>query len=147
METITDYMSADHRRCDDLFVAAEKAVSSGGWEAARTAYADFRSAIEHHFAMEEQTLFPTFEEVSGNTMGPTQVMRYEHEQMRALFQDMADALQQEDADGFLGNAETLLVMMQQHNRKEEQILYPMADQSLASQREGVLGQMQEVEAK
>lgn len=147
METITDYMSADHRRCDDLFVAAEKAVSSGGWEAARTAYEEFRAAIEHHFAMEEQTLFPTFEEVSGNTMGPTQVMRYEHEQMRALFQDMAEALQQQDADGFLGNAETLLVMMQQHNRKEEQILYPMADQSLASQREGVLGQMQEVEAK
>lgn len=145
METITDYMSADHRRCDDLFVAAEKAVSSGDWESARSAYQQFRSAIEHHFSMEEQALFPTFEEVSGNTMGPTQVMRYEHEQMRALFADMAESLDNQDGDGFLGNAETLLVMMQQHNRKEEQILYPMADQTLAPQREELLGRMQEVE--
>jgi iron-sulfur cluster repair protein YtfE (RIC family) len=31
--------------------------------------------------------------------------------------------------------------MQQHNLKEEQILYPMADHYLASQREAVLGRM------
>lgn len=146
METITDFMSTDHSRCDELFVSAEKAVSSGDWEAAGPAFEAFRTATEHHFAMEEGTLFPTFEEASGSTMGPTQVMRYEHEQMRALFADMAADLEARDADGFLGNAETLLVMMQQHNRKEEQILYPMADQTLGGQREELLGRMRDTEA-
>ncbi|TRZ68118.1 MAG: hemerythrin domain-containing protein, partial [Rhodocyclaceae bacterium] len=30
-------------------------------------------------------------------------------------------------------AETLLILMQQHNMKEENILYPMCDQALAAQ--------------
>jgi iron-sulfur cluster repair protein YtfE (RIC family) len=32
-----------------------------------------------------------------------------------------------------GNAETLLIMMQQHNVKEENVLYPMCDQHLTAQ--------------
>ncbi len=66
-------------------------------------------------------------------MGPTQVMRSEHEQMRELFQAMADAVTARDRDNYLGESETLLMMMQQHNLKEEQILYPMADQALAGE--------------
>ena len=36
------------------------------------------------------------------------------------------------ADEYAGNAETLLIMMQQHNMKEENILYPMCDQHLGN---------------
>jgi iron-sulfur cluster repair protein YtfE (RIC family) len=36
-----------------------------------------------------------------------------------------------DADDYAGNTETLLIMMQQHNMKEEHVLYPMCDQHLA----------------
>ena len=39
---------------------------------------------------------------------------------------MQDALDAEGKDTFLGEAETLLVFMQQHNAKEEMMLYPMA---------------------
>ncbi len=35
-------------------------------------------------------------------------------------------------DDYLGYAETLLIMMQQHNLKEENVLYPMCDQHLSS---------------
>ena len=34
---------------------------------------------------------------------------------------------------YLGVAETLLIMMQQHNMKEENVLYPMCDQHLAAE--------------
>jgi len=52
------------------------------------------------------------------------------------------ALAAKDVDTFLGAAETLLILMQQHNAKEEQIVYPLSDQLLASRQEEVLGQMQ-----
>ena len=64
------------------------------------------------------------------TGGPTQVMRHEHAQMRDLIGQMDAAMEQKNADGFGGAAETLLVMMQQHNMKEENILYPMIDQAI-----------------
>jgi iron-sulfur cluster repair protein YtfE (RIC family) len=44
---------------------------------------------------------------------------------------MEQALAKQDADAYLGLAETMLMLLRQHNMKEEQILYPMADQALA----------------
>jgi hemerythrin-like domain-containing protein len=102
--------------------------------------------MRQHFKMEEEVLFPAFEQRTGMSMGPTQVMRMEHGQMRELFQAMADAVQKQDKDEFLGQAETLLVMMQQHNMKEEQILYRMADQMLSAEMEDVLQKMRGVGA-
>ena len=145
METISEFMEADHRRCDEFFVAAEGAASQGDWDKAQNEFNEFRQAIEQHFAMEEEALFPSFEEASGNSMGPTQVMRYEHQQMRELFDEMAEAVAAKNADDFLGSAETLLILMQQHNRKEESILYPMSDQVLSGQRESLLERMRSTE--
>ncbi len=76
------------------------------------------------------------------TEGPTSMMRYEHEQMRSLFAQMSQALQAQRSDDYLGASETLLIMMQQHNAKEEQILYPMLDQMLAAQAESLMPQLE-----
>ena len=46
---------------------------------------------------------------------------------------MANAVDKKDVDDYLGFSETLLIIMQQHNVKEEQVLYPMADQVLGSE--------------
>jgi hemerythrin-like domain-containing protein len=54
----------------------------------------------------------------------------EHDQMRELFDQMNAALAAHDGNTFAGLAETLLILMQQHNVKEEQILYPMSDRAL-----------------
>ena len=75
-------------------------------------------------------------------MGPTQVMRGEHVQMRELLDAGRDALVAKDADDYSGNAETLLIMMQQHNMKEENILYPMCDQHLIDQVDEMLPRLQ-----
>ena len=72
------------------------------------------------------------------SMGPTQVMRLEHTQMRALLDDANAALNSGELDDYLGQAETLLIMMQQHNMKEENILYPMCDQHLSAELPDVL---------
>ncbi len=69
-------------------------------------------------------LFPAFEQATGMTMGPTRVMRMEHEQMRGLLSQMAMAAT--DIDALVEHGDTLLMLTQQHNMKEEGMLYPMA---------------------
>ena len=146
MSTISQVMHSDHQRCDELFATAEETVNDGDWAQASGAFKAFRDATLHHFSMEEKALFPAFESATGNTMGPTQMMRYEHEQMRALMQQMEEGLGAEEAEQYLGASETLLMMMQQHNLKEEQILYPMTEQALGGAQEQVIEQMRKVEA-
>ena len=130
MQSITETLSADHHRCDEIFTDTEALISGGNWGEGGARFEDFRDAMEHHFAMEEEVLFPDLEQRSGQSMGPTRVMRMEHAQMRELLDDMYGCIERQARDDFLGLSETLLVIMQQHNAKEEQILYRMADQVL-----------------
>ena len=142
MTTIRSFMTEDHRRCDDLFAEAEQAVSKGNLELALVAFGHFRSAMLAHFDSEEKTLFPTFEAKTGMRQGPTQVMRMEHEQLRGLMDDAINALKTADAEEYLGQADTLVIMMQQHNMKEENMLYPMCDQHLTAELPAVLERLE-----
>lgn len=143
MHEITNFMTRDHRSCDDCLVAAEQAVSDGAWDVARTGFARFREAMLAHFSAEESLLFPLFEQQTGMYRGPTQVMRGEHAQMRQLLVAAESALAESDAEDYAGYAETLLIMMQQHNVKEENVLYPMCDQHLADQLGELLPQLEQ----
>ena len=144
MTSISTFLTPDHQHCDTLFATAEAAAGEGDWQAAKEAWARFQDALQHHFNMEEAVLFPAFESRTGMTQGPTQMMRMEHVQMRDLLDQMTDAAARQDTDAFLGDCETLLIIMQQHNMKEEQMLYPMADQVLAGEADSVVGRMRAV---
>ena len=62
--------------------------------------------------------------------GQTQVMRMEHQQMRNHLARISEAVSSGDREEILEVCETMMILMQQHNVKEEGILYPMADQHL-----------------
>lgn len=141
MQTITEYLSADHRYCDELFAEAEAAAANSDLVAAQAGFTAFRQEMEHHLAKEETIMFSAFERATGSSMGPTSVMRMEHEQMRELFEEMQSALATKDTHAYAGLSETLLVLMQQHNFKEEQMLYQMADRTLGD-REDIIRQME-----
>ncbi len=133
--TINSFMAAHHKECDELFAQAEQAVSEGDWEGGLFRWQAFADELEKHCTREEQILFPEFEQATGMTGGPTQMMRMEHEQMRSLVNEINKAATARDMDQFLGLSESLMMTMQQHNMKEEQILYPMTDQSLTNAQE------------
>ena len=143
MNPIRQLLTADHRRCDDFLATAEQAVASGRPEEARAAFGQFHKAMLAHFSGEENTLFPAFEEKTGIRQGPTQVMRFEHQQMRGLLEAAENALVNGDGDGYLGQVETLVIMMQQHNMKEENVLYPMCDQHLGVEAATLTGMLTE----
>ena len=90
----------------------------------------FQAGLRQHLAMEEQLMFPAFEAVTGMTGGPTQVMRMEHEQMRGLLDQMSAAVARGDSEELLDQGDTLNILIQQHNMKEEGMLYPMAERAL-----------------
>lgn len=128
---LSDFFTQDHRDCDDLWPAVEAAAQGGDGAALQDAWVRFERKLLRHFVMEEEHLFPALEAATGmHGMGPTMVMRSEHEQMRKLLVAMADAVEQGDRQALLDLGDTLLMLIQQHNVKEEGMLYPMAEQAL-----------------
>jgi len=142
MTTIRDFMAQDHLHCDEVLAPAERLAIDQNWDAAAAAFTHFKTLVLQHFNAEETLLFPAFEERTGMHMGPTQAMRGEHVQMRQLMDAASAALVEMDGDDYAGYTETLLIMMQQHNMKEESMLYPMCDQYLSDQTSVLLPKLQ-----
>ncbi len=141
---ISHHMKGEHRECDQYFADAEKAVIDGNFDQAEELFVKFAEETLGHFAKEEEILFPTFEEVTGSTEGPTNVMRYEHEQMRDLIGRLAGAVEERDKDAYLSIAESLMILLQQHNMKEEQMLYAMCDRVIPQEKkEETVGKLKE----
>ncbi|SFZ97950.1 putative protein [hydrothermal vent metagenome] len=143
---ISQYMKDDHRECDNKFAQAEQAVADEKWEEAEVKFMAFANDTLRHFKREEEELFPAFEAQTGSSQGPTQVMRYEHEQVKGLIGKQATALEAKDKDAFLSLCESMMILLQQHNMKEEQMLYAMCDRVLPQDtKESILAKMKEVE--
>lgn len=144
METISSFLTTDHRACDEEFASMENAVASDNWDDANQKFGKFKEDLLHHFAMEEKVMFPAFEDRTGMTQGPTAMMRMEHDQMRQITDQLKADLDSKDKDHFFGVSESLMMLMQQHNMKEEQMLYAMADAHLGAESNEVVGNMKAI---
>lgn len=126
--SISQFLTDDHRGCDEQFASLETLVQKKDWAGAGAAFTTADRRLRCHLDREEQVLFPAFEQATGMRSGPTAVMRMEHEQMRGLLGPLATAVRDRDGTRCLDLVESLLLLIQQHNMKEEQVLYPMCDQ-------------------
>ena len=142
MASIKDFLTNDHRACDEIFAKMEQAAADGGLENSRKLYEEFVNATEHHFQMEERVMFPEFEQKTGMVQGPTQMMRHEHQQIRSLMKQLGEAIDNNNKEKFFGLTETIMIMLQQHNMKEEQMLYNMAQQHLSAEADRIIDMME-----
>lgn len=140
MSTIKEYLTGDHRKCDELFALMEESAAKS-LQDAKEVCAEFMTETERHFQMEERVMFVEFENKTGMTQGPTAMMRHEHNQVRNLMKQMEEARASGNKDKFFGLSETLMILMQQHNMKEEQMLYPMAQQHLSADSDRIVDMM------
>ncbi len=142
---ISKFMTKEHRDCDTFFADAEQAVANADWEKAEKDFLSFSNDTLRHFKREEDELFPAFEKQTGTTQGPTQVMKFEHEQIRGLIGNLAEALESQDKDAYFSLCESMMILLQQHNMKEEQMLYAMCDRVLSPElKESTLEKMKKV---
>jgi len=148
IDTVTEYLQADHRRLDALMEAARQAVRDGRAEDAAASFFEFRVGLTRHIKIEEGLLFPSFEAATGMSRqgGPTGVMRLEHEEILRLLGEIRELFvsPQLDAAAFEALRGALVALLQEHNGKEERVLYPMTDRMVAPVRlRELIGQMRD----
>lgn len=125
------FFTAHHRHCDALWVEVEAAADADDTKAMQQRFGEFDATVRLHLELEEQLLFPALEDATGmHNGGPTMVMRMEHTQMRGVLDQMAAAAGRGEGDAVVDLGDTLMMLIQQHNLKEEGMLYPMAERAL-----------------
>ena len=134
MTTILEFMSVDHDRLDNKIrmYGTEKLVDI---ERAENIFLFFKSELERHIIWEEDILFPVFERKTSNKdAGPTSVMRMEHIQIKDHLQKIQRKLRAKKIQDPCGEEVALFKLLESHNQKEENILYPEID-NLTSEQE------------
>ena len=129
---LADFFTQGHRDCDETWVEVENAIEANDASVIQSNWGLFNRMLRHHLKIEEEVMFPKLEAETGMTAGPTMVMRMEHDQMRGLLDQMAISQANGDFQDMLNLGDTLLMLIQQHNQKEEGMLYPLAQQALHS---------------
>lgn len=144
--TISDLLGVDHGRLTELWEEALAHVKTcelsheilytlgkEKLEGPTDGLAQFILGLRRHIRMEEELLFPFLEDRAGlpKGAGPTAVMRGEHRQIEAVLGELEKILP-------LGSCATIIetvegqpvhptVLFSNHDAKEENVLYPLAD--------------------
>ncbi len=87
------------------------------------------AAVERHYLRKENQLFPLLERYG--VTGPTQVMWAIHDDVRRLLKEFGGALDAGDLEGVSGKGAELAQTMIEMIYKEENILFPMAMETLS----------------
>ncbi|MBK7076603.1 MAG: hemerythrin domain-containing protein [Myxococcales bacterium] len=140
---VTEYLSLDHDRLDLLLLEVIKLVAARRFNEARPRLSNFAFGLRRHIHLEDEFVFPRFEQLTGMTGGPTMVMRDEHRAIEHHLAGMIDAAMRDDRDGFDSEQEAMVAVLSDHTAREEAVIYPMLDRHLpAADRETFVAELQ-----
>ena len=88
------------------------------------------AALESHANLEEELLFVSLEPHLGTQSGPLAVMRAEHDEIKGDLSRLPQLQNLDEAQDLLLH---VVAVAREHFAKEEQILYPMAEQVLGEE--------------
>ena len=120
----------DHRDYEDLLRACASVAAAAEWAAAEERLQDLVSLLKGHFLVEEEVLFPAFEDLVDVQGAPTRTLCGEHDLIRDLLERLSAAIGKRDGHQVAEIVTRLEEVMSQHHEKEEKIFLPMAQQAL-----------------
>ncbi len=127
---ITDALLGEHGVLYDLFAQLrDVAVGGGDVAAIRSVFAIVEKLLLAHARIEEELLFPRLKPHLGHS-GPLAVMLAEHRRIDAL---LKTARKEDNLASLKNLAGHLIELASSHFRKEEQVLFGMAQQYLGEE--------------
>lgn len=124
-------LAEHHRRCDRLFAAAGEAAGARDWDSLAARVAALREAVLEHFRHEEESIFPIYEEASGEE-GATEALCAQHDDMRGMLWMLATYSAQSDPQRYCAELAELRSAFDAHAADEERRMYPVFERMMAA---------------
>lgn len=139
MDTLSQAFTAHHHLLDRLFDTARTSIARGDWMLAKPEFQGFRREIETHMSVEERYLFPALAAgADTQDLALVEILRKGHKDLRSFFEEILEAILSQDAEEALALMDTVGIILAQHDKREEEELYPAVDRLLASETGPVL---------
>ena len=126
--TISQVLESEHRWLDGQFEKFQDLLAGGQVDG--EPFEEAAKVLHRHIYVEEEIVFPEVE--ARGLAGPVAVMLQEHGDICRLLHEIQDSLERKASPSDIQNSlKAVRSVLEEHNVKEEGILYPSADRLLA----------------
>ncbi len=129
MSGVAKRLAEHHRHCEELFAAVGESAQARDWPLLGTRVSALREALLAHFRHEEERIFPTYEETSGEE-GATETLRAQHDDMRAALWTLATYTVASNPERYCAELSELRAAFDAHAADEERRMYPVFERVL-----------------
>lgn len=125
--TISAFFAKDHDEIDSILARVDFRDPAAGLPVLK----EFDYRLERHIIWEETVLFPAAGRAEPTlARGPIPVMLQEHVQIRTAKAKVMELMEKGDGVGALARIQEMILVLSDHNMKEENILYPSCDRMI-----------------
>jgi hemerythrin superfamily protein len=141
MQKSDNWLVHDHRKYEAALRDCEIAAGAGDWDDAVKLFYDFVDDLKLHMRMEDEVVYPFIREEVGDPDDEIGELVEEHETLVRLLTDLATIIRHNDFDHFEESLSPLYKAIVEHNSHEEEVLSRMGSESLLTQRDKILHQL------
>lgn len=125
--SVSELLQSEHRWIDQRLEQFGQGLDQG--QVSGNPFQEVREFLHHHIYLEEEILFPKVED--RGLMGPAEVMAQEHGEICTYLNGVGELIAAGASAQRVQAAFTALrSLLEEHNFKEEMVLYPSADRLL-----------------
>lgn len=129
---LANRLGSDHQQLDSLVLDVQAGLQGGDLAAAQRDFAVLDRRLRTHMHVEDELLFPAFEERTGmQSEGPTVTLRREHAEILRRMVKMEELLRSDPREA-LREIVALRALHQDHSTREERVIYPTCDRLLGA---------------
>lgn len=147
MDDDPNWLYHDHLDLEELLDAAAATTRRHEWETVEHMVITLVDRLKGHMRVEEEVLFPAYEQVPGAPTQPTEALRRDHDAMVNWCRDLYYAAQAQNPTAFLNSLQTLRDLLAEHDKKEESFFLPMAGHTLAQEKAAILERLKALDTK
>ena len=148
---IQHVLGEDHVRIDQIFFRFEETVRSANWLEALGRFSELRAGLKRHIRMEEEILFPELEKRKEAPGEVWQALWSDHQAIKKALAELGLSLAAAAQPGGDPNtprqvrqkSKEFFASLQDHNAREERLLYRVLSHRLTEQQETQLLQKME----
>ncbi len=133
-----NWLNHDHKNFESAVYKCRSASDDANWPLAQQVFDELVTSYRFHVRIEEEVLFPAYEQHPGVPRDPTDSLRADHAQIFRLMDHISRQLGQSPNDSLAEDLSLLYRTLISHHEKEEQIFLPMASQALYSDKDAIL---------
>ena len=130
IEMLTDVLSREHEIARTHLATVADALGRGKTKGIPELLRFLDEDMPLHRRKEEEALFPALARDPSVAGGPIRCMLADHEREKHLVESLRQAVESSDLKAVLDRGVALVELLTAHIQKEENVLFPYADQAL-----------------